>query len=225
MAFLPLKGNIYLIYLFIMKPVIQYTNPYVAFGFALLLVCLLQPVLQAQNVVVTKWDGPWKDSFNWDYWRGTMSDGNTMWAFDNSQGIRKFGIDTNNDGNYEYWQEEYSIPDKPALLIHHWDLNQDSVDDAIAWAEAGKWIEKVWDSNKDGKLDSWCMYAATSCADYQSATKNNINLKEKKLALDNAEKELMTSANKNETAKKYAKAQSDRTSTIYRICTDISTKK
>ncbi|OWY19894.1 hypothetical protein C7N43_19760 [Sphingobacteriales bacterium UPWRP_1] len=208
-----------------MKPVVFNKNPFVAVGFALLLVCFLNAVLQAQSVVVTKWEGPWKESPNWDYWRGMLNNGGTMWAWNNSQGHRKFAIDMNNDGRYEYWQEEFAIPEKPVLLIHHWDYNQDNVDEAIAWAESGNWIEKVWDGNKDGKMDSWCMYSAASCVDYQGATKNNINIKDKKLALDNAEKEYRNSANKNETAKKYAETQFIRTDVIYRICNDIVTKK
>lgn len=176
-------------------------------------------ITQAQTVV--KWEGPSKDNQGWDYWKGIMSDGSTMWVWDNSQGERKFAYDTNNDGRYESWQEEFSIPGQKVLLVHHWDINQDSKDEGIAWCEGGVWIEKVWDSNNDGLFDSWCMYNAPGCVQYQSATKDSYSLVEKKNALDVAYRDYIAAQKSNSAPQKRAENLYQRANLIYNICMGI----
>ena len=177
---------------------------------------------QAQTVV--KWEGPSKDNLGWDYWIGTMSDGTTMWVWDNSQGERKFAYGTNKDGRYESWQEEFSVPGQKVLLVHHWDANQDGMDEGIAWCEGGIWIEKVWDDNKDGIFDSWCMYNASGCVQYQSATKGSYSLVEKKNTLDAAYREYVDTQKSNSAPKKRAENLYQRADLIYNICMGLETR-
>lgn len=170
--------------------------------------------------IALQWEGPWADNTGWNYWRASMGDGARMWVWDNGQGERRIGYDINNDGLYEKWQEELTIPGLPLYQIYHWDKNQDGTDNTIAWAEAGKWIEKVWDSNSDGLFDSWCSYTQPGCVQYiMGAT---CDLVEKKFTFDNAYRQYLNAQSGSAIAQKRSYSIYQRADLVFRICKNIN---
>ncbi|OWY19893.1 hypothetical protein C7N43_19755 [Sphingobacteriales bacterium UPWRP_1] len=170
--------------------------------------------------IVRQWEGPWNNNEGWTYWKGTMANNTATWLFDNNQGERRIGYDLNNDGRYERWQEELTLPGKPALQVYHWDYNQDGTDNTIAWAEAGNWIEKVWDANYDGLFDSWCSYTQPGCVQFIAAS--DCNLAEQKRAFDAAYKAYLEAQQGNATTQKYYYLLYQREDLIFKICKNIN---
>ena len=181
----------------------------------LLLTLMLNTIVWAQQ-----WEGPWKDAQGWTVWRSASGDGTTTWVWDNGTGERRIGYDTNGDQRYETWQEEFTIQGLPMLQVYHWDKDQNNVDEATAWAENSVWIDKVWDSNGDGLLDSWCNYSMANCAGFQCALKGSYSLVEKKNQHDMTyQAYLQTQTNgSNFTAQKRAYLQYQRADLILQLC-------
>jgi len=170
--------------------------------------------------IVSQWEGPATDKPGWTYWRATMGDNSQMWVWDNGQGERRFGYDTNNDGLYEKWQEELSVPGLPLYQVYHWDRNQDGTDNAIAWAEGGAWIEKVWDSNSDGLIDSWCSYSQAGCSQYLMYS--DCNLVDKKNTFDTAYRNYLTGQSRSAIEQKRLYSIYQRADLIFRICKNLN---
>ncbi len=203
--------------------------------FLFLLAVLTLPLLsQAQNEgpeslsydpnqprnIVSKWEGPYTHNEGWTYWKANMGDGSGMWVWDNGKGERRFGYDANNDGQYESWQEELTIQGMPLYQIYHWDRNQDGTDNAIAWAEGGAWIEKVWDSNNDGLIDSWCSYKEPGCA--QFIMNAQCNLGDKKSEFDKAYYNYLNAQSNGPTYQKRAYSIYQRADLVFKICKNMS---
>jgi hypothetical protein len=175
----------------------------------------------AQVRAQDRWEGPWKDSNGWNCWRAAMGDGSTMWVWDSGKGERKVAYDKNNDGRFETWQEIFSLPNQPVLAVYHWDENQDNRDEAMAWLDGNNWTERVWDSNNDGLLDSWCRYDSPEYAQGRSAGKNSFSLAEKKNTHDAAYRTYL-SQSQNTLSQKWAYVQYVRANLIFRICKIIA---
>lgn len=143
------------------------TRPYLPALAAVLVLTALITVFQSESFAQgTRWIEKFPNAQEGGWlWHGIEPDGATFW-----------GWDLNGDGRFEKYKWIIEVPQKPTIEFFVWDKDQNNRPEGYAWAESGRWIESVWDTNGDGSYELLRSYISTQACSLVTL-KNNFQTK------------------------------------------------